>query len=149
MKSKMAAGRLILLAGTGLGACSGPAINNDSKNSFLNADDLIHMTDRMSVSMASNADVARVTAQKPMVIVMRPIVNDTNEIIPAREKQMYVARVRVQLSSKPLLADRFTWVLNRTDYEAACGSSRPCHRSNWDRWRRPRRSRAATCRSIR
>lgn len=108
---------LLLIVGFCLGGCSGPAVNPQSRNSFLTSDDLTEMTDKMASSIAASPQVARVTQQKPMVIVMKPIINDTNEIIVGSEKELYVARVRALLASKQSLRDQFTFVLNRNDYE--------------------------------
>lgn len=101
-----------------LAACSGPAINPDAHTTFLNADDLVTMTDNMAAQIASDPQIAQLTAVKPMVIVMEPIQNETNEIIPQNEKWLYVHRVRTLLSDKQQLRSRFEFVLNRSDYNA-------------------------------
>ena len=103
---------LLLLAGCG------DAINKNSYNTFLDADDLIRMTDQMAAAIPSNPQVGAELQKGPLVIVTQPIVNDTNEIIPAGEKSLYSARIRTLLSSKPALRQQFAWVLNRQDYEA-------------------------------
>ncbi|MCL2647603.1 MAG: penicillin-binding protein activator LpoB [Phycisphaerales bacterium] len=97
--------------------CSGEAVNKDRRNSFLTADDLVKMTAKMAMSITSDAGVARIIAQKRMLIVMKPVENATNEIIRPGEKEMYVHRVRALLSSEPALRDKFVFVLNRVDYE--------------------------------
>jgi PBP1b-binding outer membrane lipoprotein LpoB len=71
----------------------------------------------MAHSIVADSQVAAVIAQKPMIIVMKPIINETNEIIRKGEKELYVHRVRVQLSGHPMLRDKFVFVLNKEDYE--------------------------------
>jgi hypothetical protein len=111
----------LLVAGSaglvGLTGCNKDAINRDSRTSFLTSTDLVTMTDQMAMAIAGDPDVAQLVAQKPMVIVMKPIENATNEIIRQGQKEMYVHRVRVQLSSKPALRNKFVFVLNKADYE--------------------------------
>ena len=106
-----------LLATLLFSAC-GPAISKDQHNSFLTSDDLTEMTDKMAAAVASSPQVAQVTQQQhsPMVIVMKPIINDTNEIIVGNEKELYVARVRGLLASKPALRSQFVFVMNLQDY---------------------------------
>ena len=99
-----------------LAGCS-EAVSKDRRNTFLTADDMMKMTDEMAMSITSDSNVARIIAQKPMLIVMKPIENSTNEVMRAGEKEMYVHRVRVLLSREPALRDKFVFVLNRADYE--------------------------------
>jgi hypothetical protein len=102
----------------GLTGCNpNSAVNKDAQNSFLKADDLVSMTDQMAQSIIADPYVQKETAQRPMIIVIKPIVNETNEIIRGNTKEMYVARVRTLLSGKPVLRDRFVFVLNKEDYE--------------------------------
>jgi PBP1b-binding outer membrane lipoprotein LpoB len=102
----------ILLAG-----CTTEAINKDAKTTFLDSTDLVTMTDQMAHSIVADPQVAGVIAQKPMIIVMKPIINETNEIIRKGVKELYVHRVRVQLSGHPMLRDKFVFVLNQADYD--------------------------------
>lgn len=115
---RLALAALLLAAATaGLPACeSGPAINKDMRTTFLTADDLVQMTDRMASSIASDPEVAAIARTKPLIIVMKPMINDTNEIIRGTEKEMYVHRVRALLASKQVLRNQFTFVLNRDAY---------------------------------
>jgi len=100
--------------------CSSNAINSDSHNTFLDSDDLVRMTDKMAASFATDPRiVAQVAAQgRPLVIVIKPIVNDTNQIIRPQEKLLYVARMEDLLGSKQSLRGQFTFVLTREDYAA-------------------------------
>jgi PBP1b-binding outer membrane lipoprotein LpoB len=106
-----------VIAGMLAGCASESAINKDARTTFLTSTDLVTMTDDMARSITSDPQVQAVIAHKPMIIVMKPIENDTNEIIRPGEKELYVHRVRVLLSSKPALRDKFVFVLNRADYE--------------------------------
>jgi len=99
-----------------LAGCS-EAVSKDRRNTFLTADDMVQMTDKMAMSITSDDNVARIIAHKPMLIVMKPIENSTNEVMRPGEKEMYVHRVRVLLSREPALRDQFVFVLNRVDYE--------------------------------
>jgi PBP1b-binding outer membrane lipoprotein LpoB len=109
--------RLFLLPLLLLAGCNQDAINKDAKTTFLNSNDLVTMTDKMAHSIVGDPDVSRAISQKPMLIVMKPISNETNEIIRKGEKELYVHRVRVQLSGHPALRDKFVFVLNKEDYE--------------------------------
>jgi hypothetical protein len=106
-----------IVGGLGLSACEKDAINKDSRTTFLTSTDLVTMTDQMAMAITSDPEVQHIIAQKPMIIVMKPIANETNEIIRQGQKELYVHRVRVQLSSKQALRDKFVFVLNRADYE--------------------------------
>jgi len=108
----------LILAVSLLAGC-GPAINKNAQNSFLTSDDLVQMTDKMAADLAKDWKVANLlrSTGKPMSIVMMPVRNETNEIIPDNQKWMYVHRVRVLLSSKQELRSQFTFVLNKRDYE--------------------------------
>jgi PBP1b-binding outer membrane lipoprotein LpoB len=98
-----------------LTACSGPAISSSAHNTFLDSDDLIAMTDKMAASFASDPQIA--AQQTPLTIVIKPISNQTNQIIPGHEKQLYVARLQALLNNKPSLKGRFIFVINRDDYD--------------------------------
>lgn len=95
----------------------GDAISKDAHTTFLSADDLVQMTDQMATAIPSDPRVVAVTRQGPMVIVLQPIQNETNEIIVGNEKELYVARVQGLLGQQPQLASQFTFVLNRKDYD--------------------------------
>jgi PBP1b-binding outer membrane lipoprotein LpoB len=117
LEMRMRLKSLAALALVTLAGCTTDAINKDSRNTFLDSTDLVTMTDRMAQSIIADPDVQRVVAERPMVIVMKPIINETNQLIRKGEKELYVHRVRVLLSSKPELRNKFVFVLNRDDYE--------------------------------
>ncbi len=111
---------LLMIASTAffvVGCSSQNAISDKAHTSFLTGDDVVEMTDKMAAGIASDSQVAAISAQKPMVIVLQPVVNDTNEIMRGHERELYVHRVRVLLSSKQVLRRQFTFVLNRNDYQ--------------------------------
>lgn len=105
---------LVLLAG-----CSGQAVNKNAQTTFLNSDDMVAMTDKMAASIMGDPEILQaVQAQNgPLKIVIKPVENDTNEIITDNRKELFVARLRALLSSKPQLRDRFVWVINKSDYD--------------------------------
>jgi PBP1b-binding outer membrane lipoprotein LpoB len=106
-----------LVFGVFVAGCTTEAVNKGRQHSFLTSGDMVSMTDQMASGITGDPDVARIIAQKPMIIVMKPIENDTNEIIRPGEKEMYVHRVRVSLSREPALRNKFVFVLNKADYE--------------------------------
>jgi hypothetical protein len=75
--------------------------------------DLIDMTDRMARSFATHEAISRRTPQdEPWVISIDRVVNHTNEVIPEREKWLYVARLRALLAQTDLAKDRHVlWVM--------------------------------------
>jgi hypothetical protein len=106
-----------LLLCTFAAACSGPAVNPDAKTTFLNADDMQAMTNQMAQSITSDPEVMRAAQAGPLKIVIKPVQNQTNEIIRDNRKELFVARLQGLLAQQPALRDRFVWVLNREDYD--------------------------------
>lgn len=98
-------------------ACSGPAVNQDAKTTFLNADDMQTMTNQMAQSITSDPAVMQAAQSGPLKIVIKPVQNQTNEIIRDNRKELFVARLQSLLAAQPALKDRFVWVLNREDYD--------------------------------
>lgn len=99
-----------------LAACNEDAINKDAKNTSLTSVDLVTMTDQMAASITADPTVAQIA--KPMIIVVKPVQNLTNEIIRPQEKELYVHRVQALLATKPQLRGQYVFVLNRDDYMA-------------------------------
>ncbi len=104
-----------VLALTGLAGC-GPAISAHAHTTFLSARDLLHMTDQMAASLAGSPRLAALTKNGPMVIVLKRVSNQTDEILTRGEEELFVHRVRVLLAQQPLLRRRFRFVLNRKTY---------------------------------
>jgi hypothetical protein len=102
---------------TAMGGCNETAINKNREDTMLTATDLVTMTDDMAAKIASDPEVAQITSQKPMVIVMQRVENQTMEIMPHPQAEIYLARVRALLSEKQVLRRQFTFVLNKNTYE--------------------------------
>lgn len=103
---------LVCLAG-----CETTAVNKDRQTTFLDADDMVAMTNKMAQSIIADPRIQAATAAGPMRIVIRPVDNYTNGIIPGNEAQLFVARLQGLLASRPELSGRFVWCVNRIDYE--------------------------------
>jgi len=106
-----------LLAGFLLAGCGGPAISSKAYNTFLDSDDLIRMTDQMAAAISSDPAIARITAQSPMVIVLIPLRNYTDQIIPRDQGDIFLHRVRALLTAQPSLQKRFIFVLNYAAFQ--------------------------------
>ena len=91
------------------GCSSGPKV----KTTFLSSVDLIDMTDRMAASFARDEAVgARTSQSPPWVISIHRAQNFTNQIIPDREKWLYLARLRAQLQQSDIVRQRnIIWVI--------------------------------------
>jgi hypothetical protein len=87
-------------------------------NTSLNGDDLVRMTDRMSMSiMASPAVQKAIERDGRLRVVIEPVENYmTGEILPAGPRQAFVARVRELLAAHA--PDQFQWIMNKGDYYA-------------------------------
>ncbi len=97
--------------------CSSEAISKDRKTTFLTSDDMQAMTDKMASSIMADPYIQQETAKGPMKIVIKPVENQTNEIIRDNRKELFVHRLQGLLATQPALRDKFTWVVNRSDYE--------------------------------
>ena len=97
-----------------LGGCGG--LNRNMQSTFLSGHDLVVMTDRMAAAIASDSHIAALTARGPMIIVLTPLKNMTNEIIPRSQGDIFLHRVRVLLTAEPSLRRRFIFVLNPQTY---------------------------------
>jgi hypothetical protein len=95
-----------------------PAVNKDRKTTFLDSNDMVTMTNQMARSIIADPRVQSAAASGgPLKIVIKPVTNLTNEIIPAGQGELFVARLQGLLAKEQALSDRFQWVINRTDYE--------------------------------
>jgi len=87
---------LLLLSTTVLTACGGPP---KVRTPFLRSVDLVDMTDRMAESFAQSEVIRQRTPDdEPWVISIYRVINHTNQIIPDREKWLYIGRLRGMLS---------------------------------------------------
>ena len=92
-----------------LGGCAPPAV----RTTFLNSVDLVDMTDRMAESFAADTVLAaRTPDDEAWVISIYRVVNHTNQIIPDREKWLYVARLRARLAQSRIGDERrIIWII--------------------------------------
>lgn len=98
-------GAMLLLTGCG----GGPK----AKTTFLNSVDLVAMTDHMAESFAADPSLNKRTSQSPpWVISIDRVHNLTNQIMPEREKWLYIARLRAQLQQSEIVRDRnMIWII--------------------------------------
>jgi hypothetical protein len=83
------------------------------QTTFLRSVDLIDMTDKMAQSFASDPVIGqRSAADQPWVISISRVVNHTNQIIPDREKWLYIARLRAMLAQSDIAKQRsIIWII--------------------------------------
>jgi hypothetical protein len=96
-----------------LAVLSGCGSAPKAQTTFLNSVDLVDMTDRMAESFAHTPAIANRTPQSPpMVISMYRVQNHTNQIIPDREKWLYLARLRASLAQSSISKERnLVWII--------------------------------------
>jgi hypothetical protein len=101
---------LLCVACLPVGCASGPP---KIKTTFLRSVDLVDMTDRMAQSFAGNDVItARDAHDEPWIVSFYRIVNHTNQIIPEREKWLYIARLRAQLAQSRIADQRrIIWII--------------------------------------
>lgn len=86
-----------------LAGCGAPKIDSTR----LGSADLVTMTDQMTASlMGSEAVASRTAAGAPWIVTMDRVSNQSNDILPEREKWAFMARLRSQLNSSPALQQR-------------------------------------------
>lgn len=107
MKSLAVAMVLGLLA---TGGCLSPP---RARTTFLGSVDLVDMTDGMAQSFAADPVLSRRSGEdEPWVISVYRVVNHTNQIIPEREKWLYVGRLRALLAQSDVARRyRLIWVI--------------------------------------
>jgi hypothetical protein len=95
----------------GLCGCRGgpPSV----QTTFLRSVDLIDMTAKMAQSFAGDAVIgSRKPDDQPWVISMYRVTNHTNQIIPDREKWLYLARLRTELAQSDIATRRsLIWII--------------------------------------
>ncbi|MGC8625563.1 MAG: hypothetical protein ACP5VQ_09915 [Phycisphaerae bacterium] len=109
----------------GLAGCAGPALNPDMRNTFLDSHDLVVMTDKMAAQIAADPILARLTAQGPLTIVLTPVKNETDQIIPRAQADIFLHRLRALLTAHQSLRRQFIFVLNRATYQRLAARERP------------------------
>ena len=105
---------MLLLA---LSGCGGPALNPDMRNTFLDSHDLVVMTDKMAAAMASDPIMTQLAERGPMTIVLTPLKNKTDQIIPRRQGDIFLHRLRALLTAHESLRRKFIFVLNKATYQ--------------------------------
>jgi hypothetical protein len=98
-------------------ACNTTAVNKDAKTTQLDSYDMVTMTNQMADSIIADARIHAAWAAGPLKIVIKPVENLTNDIIPDNQGELFVARLQSLLSKQPGLRERFVWCINRADYE--------------------------------
>jgi hypothetical protein len=93
-----------------VGGCGAPP---RARTTFLRSVDLVAMTDQMAQSFTGDEIIgARTPADDAWIISLYRIVNHTNQIIPEREKWLYVARLRALLQQSDVGdARRIIWII--------------------------------------
>ena len=93
-----------------LTACGGaPKV----QTTFLRSVDLVDMTDKMAQAFSQDSAIsARQRTDSPWIISMYRVVNHTNQIIPDREKWLYLARLRALLAETDIARQRsIIWII--------------------------------------
>lgn len=92
-----------------MGCTSPPQV----RTTFLNSVDLVAMTDQMAESFVQDEVIAERTPQlEPWVISIDRIRNHTNQIIPDREKWLFVNRLRALLMQSDVSQQRnLIWIM--------------------------------------
>jgi hypothetical protein len=105
-----AAACLSLCAALSLAGCGGaPKV----RTTFLNSVDLVEMTDRMAESFAADQVMRERTPQsRQWIVSIDRMHNLTNQVIPEREKWLYIARLRAVLQQSEIARQRnIIWVI--------------------------------------
>jgi PBP1b-binding outer membrane lipoprotein LpoB len=96
-----------------LSGCSVSSAVSSGHNTALDSVDLVTMTDQMARSLVAEPRVSEAYAKGGSLnVVCQPVENNlTGEILPTGQAEVFVARVRYQLSKHE--PQKFTWVMNR------------------------------------
>lgn len=99
--------------------CSAPAAHT----TFLRSVDVVDMTDRMAESLAGDEVIGRRTAESERwVVSLDRVSNQTNQIIPSREKWLYMARLRSLLAESEFARrHNIVWVVPPEQWPASGG----------------------------
>lgn len=90
--------------------CGGPP---KARTTFLNSVDLLAMTDQMAQSFTQDSIInARSAESEPWIISIYRIVNNTNQVIPEKQKWLYINRLRAMLDRSDVAQQRrLTWII--------------------------------------
>lgn len=93
-----------------LGGCVSPP---QARTTFLTSADLVEMTDRMARSFTRDEIISgRSSSDEPWVISIYRVVNHTNQIMPERERWMYIGRLRALLAQTDVSPQRsLIWIV--------------------------------------
>lgn len=93
--------------------CAGCGSAPKAQTTFLRSVDLIDMTDKMAQSFVSDEVIgARRESDSPWIISLYRVVNHTNQVIPDREKWLYVGRLRAMLAQSDVGKNRnIIWII--------------------------------------
>jgi hypothetical protein len=93
--------------------CAAPPRTGEANTTFLRSVDLIEMTDTMAQSFIQDDVIGkRMPTDEPWVISMYRMANHTNQIIPDREKWLYLARLRALLAQSDIAKQRsIIWII--------------------------------------
>ncbi len=111
--------RMAVAALAALWGCAPPAV----RTTFLQSVDLVDMTDRMAQSFAGDTAIAGRDAESPpWIISIDRVANYTNQVMPQREKWLYVTRLRTLLDTNEFCRARnITWVVQPERWPLAAG----------------------------
>lgn len=103
-------GAVAIVATVSMTGCFSPP---KAETTFLSSVDLVDMTDRMAESFAADPVIGRRRpSDDPWVVSIDRVANHTNEIIPEREKWLYIGRLRAILAQSRIGRDRsMIWVI--------------------------------------
>jgi hypothetical protein len=93
------------------------AVNKDAETTFLNDHDMTQMTDQMAASIIADPYLAQQSMKAPLKIVIKPVINETSEIIRDNRAEIFVHRLQGLLASNRQLSGRFIWLMNRDDHD--------------------------------
>lgn len=122
---RLSGGLALTIMLLGLAGCGGPALNPDMRNTFLDSHDLVAMTNKMASAIASDPVIARLTSHGPIIIVLTPLKNNTDQIIPRNQGDIFLHRVRALLTAHQSLRREFIFVLNKAAYQRLAAGEQP------------------------
>ena len=89
---------LVVALAASLGGCAPKSEGMALQTTMLTSVDLVRMTDEMAVSLLNSG-----VELKDRIVVTDRVVNRTNHIIDAGEKELFLAKLRVTLAQNPTI----------------------------------------------